>query len=583
MPRRTIILLCALVGPAALARSPEPATTPDAGFPETVKTGYAWHDVGPSNAPAFADVAVQDVITAGNVPVVIAVDVEGGVWKTDDGARSWRRVLAALKGEDEAVDRNDVLYDVEDRLDDELSTEEPPETSDYEYDASDTTGDATDALQAAEDAAPEPVSPDDAIEQARAEVADVARHQAAAVPPRVWISHEGLVFVGRADGLWLSTDGGDRFERKTSEPATALIRGPENWILGTDDGVMISVDPLDWRGAERSLQGSAVRDLGSDGTVVEAAADDGLWHGSNGMRWLGEGVIDGAVDAVLVDPTSGREWLSTGDAIRVADDHGRTLVPPSGRSPSVRTFAWVGPDHVLAAGADGPWETVDGGKTWTPFTQGLLHRGASAITVAGGVAWLAADDGLYRLEPDDGSGPTAVSGEVDVRTLVDAALARPGVRHEHLGNRIIAGLLPTASVTAKYYPGVDLNYTAGDYSSHGQDGVWYAYVNASWTPKKSRKGGDFEPILVGDEVVVDEAAAALNRDVERLGTEYGLELARQVTDLYHARLTLIAERDTYATRPIREQVNHELRIAEIDAQLDALCDGALTRASQKEP
>lgn len=581
------VLVLVLSASAAYARMPDPLPVPE-DLPDAYRTGWFWRQVGPVSADGMADVAVRG-------DDVAAVDLAGGVWISRDGARTWALVLPPLRsGLGGTSSDEELLLGVEARLDEVLGA-----VGDVSEEIED-----VDALLEGEeidDAVIEDVrtAVDDAVEEVRADVASdplLSVEPPSPVPPRVWFTRDGALLVGRADGTWGALDAQSQLRQLLPDHGTALARGPEGWILGTTDGTYVSDDPLHWNAAERALHGTVVYDLAVDEAGVHAATDEGLWHSRDGRRWLGEGVLDEAVFALLPDVDTSRIWLATEEELRTGAEGGRRLLPRSATAPAgVQTIVRVGLDHLLTAGETGPWETIDGGRTWTPLARGLVDRATHSVVVGrDGRVWLAGEGGIYRL--DEGEAPAAMAAVQDwvpIDALMDAALGRRGVRAEWPGNRWLAAAAPQLTIQARYNPGARLYYSANPdiaYDDDGEalvepgggagrsaDGLFTAGVLLTWTPRSAvdRSG---ELFVLGDRAEIydvrsQDAAVAL----ARLGTESAFDLARRVTDLYHARQALAAERVAVRERPLLEQVVHELRIAEVEATLDALTDGVVAR------
>jgi hypothetical protein len=85
-----------------------------------------------------------------------------------------------------------------------------------------------------------------------------------------------------------------------------------------------------------------------------------------------------------------------------------------------------------------------------------------------------------------------------------------------------------------------------------------------------------ELVTIGDEVFdlddVGSYSAAAANTVSDI-TKYRGFLAESLTELYHTRLRLEAQRGSVQTLPLQEQVVYALTVEEIDAQLDAYTDG----------
>ena len=77
--------------------------------------------------------------------------------------------------------------------------------------------------------------------------------------------------------------------------------------------------------------------------------------------------------------------------------------------------------------------------------------------------------------------------------------------------------------------------------------------------------------MTGDDDYV--AAASLGQATR----SYRASVADTITDLYRARAELVAERRRIRGERLQRQVLHELSIAEVEARLDAITEGAVLR------
>jgi hypothetical protein len=585
--RPLVFVLVALAAGRAWGRSPEPAKPDPDQFPDSFRAGWAWraNPTLPTGHPT--DVAVRQD------GAVAVVEDDGSVWVSKDGSQ-WRRVLSPSRMFGAGSPDEDLLLGVEARIG-EIVEEGPP--LDLDEDAPEE--DIEDAVSRARSEIEDTLR--DAADEIRADLTsdpllqDVSGEPRVQLLPRIWFLDETLV-VGRVDGTYASEDLGEIWEPALDVQVTAIVRGPSGWVVGTVDGVRVGGEPTTWSSLPNLLPGLVVRDAAADDRGVHLASEEGLWHSVDGRRWLGEGVVDEQVLAVLPDVDTDRMWMATSTRVENGADGGRRLLPAPETSPSgVASMVRVGPDHLLTAGRTGVWETIDGGETWSPLGRGLFSRNAHALVVAGDTVWLAAEGGLFRMSADEGDVPElSLVPWVDVETLVGVAMARKGVRPEPIGRRAVAALAPRLIVEGRFVGQGDLSYNANvevDYDIYdgevedvtegggttwGEDGDWQILARLEWTPRKRSNAGAVEATIVGDDLVFDVTEAGVGPRLDRLGADYGIDLSRTVSELYYQRQALASERAAVRDRPVLEQVVHELRIAEIEARLDALTDGAVT-------
>jgi hypothetical protein len=123
----------------------------------------------------------------------------------------------------------------------------------------------------------------------------------------------------------------------------------------------------------------------------------------------------------------------------------------------------------------------------------------------------------------------------------------------------LRGLVPHLDVGARRGQGVDLRWTTADqldpHSTTADDLLLFATLRF-----------DFERLLFASEEVTIAREARFERQAQR-------ELVRQVVHLYYLRRRLLLERDLRGEQSLGQQ----LRIAEVEAMLEAFTDGAFER------
>jgi hypothetical protein len=436
------------------------------------------------------------------------------------------------------------------------------------------------------------------------------------------------LFAGRADGLHLSEDMGETFEQVLDVAVTSLteLNSPAMYVAGTADGVRFSTKAMGgyvWIDAEDGTEGVHIYDLMSDSTGVYAATSIGLMFAADAQTWRVRLETDEPALSILADPDwDGGLWFSTSGSLYRSDDAGRTATEaPGAPVHGVVALRRVGPGHVLASGSDGPWESLDGGIHWLPVVRGLSDPACRGMASHKALLMLASDEGLFRIQPirgedKPGDGPLANIGLaapelawIDVQPLIDSSLARDGVATPALGGRIGRYLAPTLTIRGQMspyrrtyiggssddivsLPGADLFGDATDTYSGGlaadsttrlRSQMKFAlYTELRWTPpgKSSAASSSITVDVDADgDIFVDDGQSPqmLAARVTRRVTEYRNSLALQVTDLYFARQQLLLETGELHTASLLDQVQFRLQVAEIEARLDYLTDGAVSR------
>jgi frataxin-like iron-binding protein CyaY len=634
-----LVIICSLATTAVAASGPEavpdePEAAPDEVATENPETSivppplvetvkpfgedWGWVEFGPKWADRMSDVAVHP----GTPTTIVAVALDGEVFKTLDGGQSWQSVLRglALIGSltPEGVDQEDVLLRIEARLEEIIGDIDDP--NDFEFSESETevTFDEVESIirEAADEVRVETSSNPWFLEQV-----SVMSEEASSARPRVWFSENGAVFVGRADGLYRSVDI-NTWDRVLDVAVTALAYLPKRqlWVAGTQDGVRFSVDALGgraWIDADDGTEGLMVFDLAASEEGMYAATNRGLWFAADAQYWQRVGHPDTVFLSVLADENWDRGiWLSTDANVFRSDDGGATLRPNFGAPiHGVVSQMLIGPGHVIVAGRDGPWETLDGGTTWTPISRGLSDPMSRSLDWHKGLVIVATNEGVFRLEPiletekEPGDEPEQIVPDVEglildwipVQVLVEAALHRPGLSSGGGLSRGVSTLLPVLTVEARFEPDTtDLRYDAGLSSSGSmvpgttleRQGEFTAMARLQWTPM-GRKQSSTSSAYPGSDaytdrvwVMVDGTRIAvadgsnpwlMAQTVSRRIVDYRNRLASDVTDLYFARVELIQARPLMATDSVLEQVELELKLDELEARLDFLSAGAVRR------
>jgi len=114
-------------------------------------------------------------------------------------------------------------------------------------------------------------------------------------------------------------------------------------------------------------------------------------------------------------------------------------------------------------------------------------------------------------------------------------------------------------------------------------GTWRAQVRLTWSPNRQRSGTSFDAdsaddisvLVVDDEVVVDgdDAPQVVFSKVSRGAAKYRTSLASQISEMYRLRARLLLDAPP---RDLLDAVQRDLRVAELEANLDVLTDGAVS-------
>ncbi len=529
-----------------------------------------WQRRGPSSARGFVDV----VAVPGGAEVV-ALDAEGGVWRWDEV--SWIKVLdAPLDGLRllDPVDPNLGLGDAQGNR----------ENFDGAGDGGESRGDGENNVVIG---ATRPLNASLGLER---------EGRQRVVGRLAWLGSEGLAVL-RPDGLYLSPDGGEVWERAVREPAFCIAEFQGRAWLGTPGGLWTrSESDGRWR-PDRGLGADPVLDLLAVGDDLLALSGGSIQATRDGERWR---VRQPSLDARALLAVSGQDrlWVAMEDTVLKARGLGRSLSAPVGTPPR-DVWSMVGLDggQLMVAGDRGAWLSSDGGDSWTPLSRGL--RGAHARGVArtpAGQLWLASADGLYRLEEGTGFalGPPRTEPWLTVEELLVASAERVGVRNKRelsgTGRLILRYLMPRVRVQARWLDNANVSSRLGGGYVLQPDDVFQFYVDLTWVPPGARRRIETDDFS-GD--VRDTRSVRLddsgNRALQQaagdtLGQSWSSNIRQEldsftrITALYREREDRLGELNTAdGARSLHEEVRLVLDLEEIDAQLDALTDGAVSR------
>lgn len=601
------VLLLLLVAAARAQGVPDPEAPPVSDAPTAPLTP----------APALAPVPLADrmvweqrarpptraaleavAVSPGEGRVWLTVAADGAVFRSPDAGASWSLVLPGAATEVE-VDAERVLLDAERARDEQredvsdvVDSETPSAETDVEVDLSNA---GAEGARVADRAIAEL--------QARA-----ARERAA---PSAWFDPDGpdVALVGRVDGLWRTTDGGQSWTQVLPEVGVRAFLRAGPTVVGAGDGLRVSLDAGEtWIQIEGPLSARSVRQLADVGGVLFAAADDGLWRSSDAFHWErlpAPGL--GAVLAVVADPDwAGGLWMSREDGLYRSDD-GAVSFYLSGRQPmeEIGELVHLGEaGHLLAASrVDGVWESLDGGTRWQPVVRLLSEPRVNDLALLGRRPVIATPGGLWELVA-----PTLLADDVALEgpeglSLGDAvsiSLRRAGLdlSPASLVRRAAAYRLTPKLIVGGYYAtraSRDAEFLAED-TVEGHDRVFLATAQICWgtcdTLITYSFGDDLEDLVADElvdpdlyvldgEVYVDDdslAPVAGAANVAQAVSRYRINVAEQVSDAWLARRRLAADGVLPADAPLREQVLRVLQLAELDARLDAFTGGAFSQS-----
>ena len=599
-----LALLLVSVSAVAQQAEPEPVA------PERINyaAGHVWMGSG-----LGASVVAIDSDASGTL---IALSTEGAVFRRPSGG-AWREVMGptGVRLDDgEGLDEEDLLLDAEgfiDEFEDMTIEFEPAFGEDDSEDLSEDDPDAEDVpeVEGVEDLT------DDLTELYQID----EQGDGSDVVPRaggvVWMSSmvANLALVSRSDGLWRSTDGGETWSPMDAlGEVHAFADAPRGVIIaGTPYGRRFSKDDgRTWHSNLDPISRIETFDFAVDGDRIYAGTSEGLFLSKDGLSWaklLSRYDADVPIWNVAIDRHwDGGLWVTGPVGILRSDDGGEQL-RAAGRNMLAGTRSLLplaSPGHLLAAGVDGVWESRDGGMRWRPIVNGLPSPANHWLTedqkgpVLGGI------DGVFHLTK---AAPVAVTPPekvqetpdgADMGSLTVVALNRPGMAMSEIVTRgAIARslLLPKLTIRGRW---TQDRMLSADYGARSNDGHyrtgWNLGLTACFGGCNSSSGYSsyIEDVgieaaqssgtvaVVGDEVYNtsgEGSLAPMAANVAERVTRYRTDVANRVTELVLARHRLLEARPVVQTLTLREQVSHELDVAESTARLDVYTNGYFSR------
>lgn len=544
---------CALWWFAAVAQDAPvavPQPTVDTRF-DLMADNMVWLNDGPIGVGAFLDVAASRKVGG----PLVAIDAEQGVWWAPSPDRRWIRVL----------DTPTAISDdrASSTLDEQMDLAEVQELENVD--------DMTSALDGMS-----------GIDDLRDELRMQQRGAGEGVlGGRVWWLEDGRVAAARTDGLFIADEQAVSWKRVSQEQVSAIAEVPVSGtlILGTPTGLK-AVGQGSW---PSTLDGVEVYDLASSTTMVAAATSDGLFVSVDGKRWTRR-ELDRPAFTVHGDDIEPRYiWVGTpGAVLRTGVRSGRFRAPVTAAPEMVFDMAFGGDGLLLVAADSGAWVSFDGGGSWTLRSPGLVGA-ATGVALREDGAWLAGVDGLMRLRVAE---LQAAEGFTDtwmpLGSLMAASSARVGVRRTGQlrghSQRVVRYLLPAVQFRgwSWEFDWRDSNLDTGLFL-HARRELGFR-VNLIWYPPTAQSSLEAAVFQSGDPQDADLSLSGGFSAGNQSGFDNQQSAFALITRLVRDRDTVMRElRLAPPGRTLRDEVHLRLRAREIEAMLDAVTDGAVSR------
>lgn len=542
---------------------------------------FVWQPIPIIGEVDFVVVAQRPDSTA----QIALVDDEGGVWISNDRMISTRQTLPGIGevsiGDDgNIVDIDDVLSNVDiEAIADNESFQDEEEVADQAQQIQQELEDAREAMESDDDE-----DDDGDINDVRATL--------------TWV--DGVLFVGRSDGLYRSEDGGSSFREVLNLDAGPVIRTALGFVVGTKDGARYSGDGVSWIDLTDGTEGLAVQALANlNGPMALLASDQGLYQTLDGFQWTQRATLEDPMLSMALDPDlPGRIWVGTERRLLSSDDMGASFQAPLNSAvPRTVALERLGTLHWMAASRDGVWETLNGGLSWKPLVFGLQAPVVTSLSAEKGTILCTAGGVVHRLV---GSEEAAVDDAqlaqalreadrdfIPRGALLDAALGRPELLMGS-GSSALAYALPRVTVNAYQWFRDGVLYDSGRTltnptlddgagTNRNYDRFFQLAIELRWAPpgkKASVVGGAVGAVTeadVGVDLTLDEGVDGSSPKA----IAYQADIARRVNELVSQRAEVVAQRIQVRRQPLMQQVFLEIAIQEIEADLDVYTNGAV--------
>ena len=565
----------------------EPASVeagmPDAVVPATSYTeGWTWFKRTPYQA---ADISAW--VYADDLGAAFAMDGSGKLWMSDDLGRTWKLRADLSELMFATSSDEDVLLDIEARLLEVLSEGDPIDV-DFDMDESEIQAAMDEAISGAVDSGGSEVFTDLEANPGFTLRKDGTRQT------RVDLSYEnGVLFLAANGQTWVSVDGGISFQLALDTHAFAVRKLGRRWIALTADGVRWGEQPGRMSRLSTGLPSEPVLDGLVDRELLIVGTSQGLYASRDGAQWRKYGTMQEPVVRVAgTERQPGLVWVITPKGLRFSNDRGLTFSKPVLNAP-VRDVLVPHPDRVVAVAHGRVYESADQGQIWSPLREGLRGDALEALEpVGGGGVGVLADGKAWWLLSESAPVAKRPAEWAPLNGLIEATLAREGVDSDFnaFRRRFTAAAIPSLQLYGYWFPNSrteDWDPALGTQLT--TEGMWHMQARLVWTPRRTRSLGvvesldEVEPeatvvVMDGEPVLLtgqDDYVAGAR--VQRRLSENKKLLVDRVIDLYETRRELVADLDVLTDDRLTRRVVHELAIQEVEAQLDALTEGALTR------
>jgi hypothetical protein len=505
------------------------------------------------------------------------------VWVTDDRGLTWQQVLGDVG---RASTDEDVLLGIDARVQEVTEGGFDLGDADYDLDESEfedaVSGIIDDALADAADQATGDMASDPEFLTGQAGVQSAHG--------RVFYTDEGTLFAAIGERLHMSLNDGRTWTMVLDERVYGIHRVGAMYVALTADGARVALHPRAWFDVLDGTEGQNFVEAVHVGGMLVAASDEGLWATSNGETWSRWSESRAPIFGLVNHPEQpDRVFGITPEGVALSTDGARSFSSIILYSRQVTGLTMPVPARLVVVREGAALETLDSGRSWHPLQHGLerISEGRIAPRPDGGLLLGTLDGGWALIRDRRLVGLTAPAPWIEVESLLDAAQTRDPLRAPNLGAsmRMARYFVPRLRVAAGVWGRNGPRWRATHGTDAFRDQDWTVKVELEWVTGSRGVDGDFESVPSVDVAIIDgepfvmtgETSVAAAARLSWVDARYRADVSQQVVNLHRTRNDLVSERTAILRERLFRRVLHELHIAEVEARLDALTDGALNR------
>lgn len=492
-----------------------------------------WEEIGRGNSKAKCVLAEKNA-------KIICFGSEKGVFKSDDGALSWRNVLS-LKGDNKKI--NYLSFDPQDKNSIYAATGNG-------LFRSRTLGKNWDRIFKG---------------------GNYLENECSAL-----LVLQFGIYLGTRAGLFISTDHGRSWHKEAGKIGKSSVlafasdpKEPDCIYVACTDAVFRSLNRgLSWEEvfiATSAISASEAEELSEDVSEEEA---------SSGIKYI-----------VFLKGNASNLYLATSRGVYKSPDKGITWEPLSNYgllSRDIKFLLATDNSDIYAATKSGVFEYRNG--RWFELSLGLIAQGIEFIAADNqGSLYVAAENGLFRGKADshvnyknDNTIEIYCKDEPGINEVQQAAIKYAEVEPEKISNwrkqAAKKALLPTVSAGVSRDTGDLWHWETGSTVKNGDDVLIRGKDTLDWDVRLT---WDLSEIIWNnDQTSIDTRS--------RLMVQLRDDVLDEVTKLYFERIRVKTEIDNLAIEDRRKTAEKQLRLMELTASLDALTGGYFSKQIQSK-